>query len=178
MCFISVPLFLYDTAHTKVSGGIHPFKWCFHWHVWHSFLSCWRAFCFLPRGHLAAGWWTSSGAVSRQHPSLKELLIVQQFHGQSGWPHKAGVRSWVESTVKLPALLNGLCFVVTSWEKGAGCGKVVMATSPMIRVVRGSEGYMKTIGTKSGNCAELQACPALCRAGEQPEGCDKPVRLN
>lgn len=132
VCFISVPLLLYDAAHTKVSRRTHLFKCCFHWYVWHSFVSCWSAFYFLPRGHPAAGWWTSSGAGSRQHLSLKELLTVQQFRGQSGQRHKAGVRSWAENIVKLPVLLNSSCFVVTSWEKRAECGKVVLAISPMI----------------------------------------------
>lgn len=89
-CFISVPRFLYDPALTKVSGRIHPCKRCFHWHGLYSFLSCWSALSFLPGGHLAAGWWTSSSAGSRGHGSLKELLTVQQFHGPSGRPQKAG----------------------------------------------------------------------------------------
>lgn len=38
--------------------------------------------------------------------------------------------------------------------------------------------WMKTVGTKSGNRAELRACLILCRAREQPEGYSKPVRLN
>lgn len=44
----------------------------------------------------------------------------------------------------------------------------------------GAEGCLciKSTGTMSGKCAELQACPALRRAREQPRGYSKPVRLS